>query len=105
MAVCLDYQSVYCDRRRVVVSARLQVIAAVLLLAALGLRVWMRLETTRLGYELGEARQRAITYDMERRELELQRSILLHPQRLSKLGRERLGLRPASPNQVVRVDW
>jgi hypothetical protein len=92
MAVYLDYQAVYCDRRTVAVSLKLQLIAAVLLLGALCWRVWIKVESTDLGYQLARERQETMSLDMQRRELELQLSVLLRPDSLFRTAHEKLGL-------------
>lgn len=87
MAVCLQYQSVYVKREAAVVSLRVQVVAAMALLLVLGARVWMKLEVTDVGYQLARERSRTVELDMERRELELQRSVLLRPDSLATSAR------------------
>jgi hypothetical protein len=103
MAVCLQYQSVYVKREAAVVSLRVQIAAAVLLLAVLGARVWMKLEATDLGYQLARERSRMVELDMERRELELQRSILLRPDSLSAAARKMAALDDSGVEQSFRV--
>lgn len=92
MALCLNYQAVYIRRSAAVASTRMHVLGAVALLAALSAKVWIKLESTDLGYALARERQQTVDLDMERRELELQRSVLLRPDNLTKAARERLGL-------------
>lgn len=103
MAICLDYQSVYSDRRHIVISVRMQLIAAVFLLVALAGKVWVRCHATDVGYQYAKERQRTIDLDMRRRELELQRSILLRSDKLSAKASERLHLQPLDPNQARRI--
>lgn len=103
MAVCLNYQSVYCRRDRIVISVRMQIFAAVLLLLALVGKVWIKIETTDLGYQLARERELKISYDMERRELELQRSVLLRTDNLTRTASERLGLSALDPQQARRI--
>jgi len=103
MAVYLDYQSVYSRRKPWVCSIRTQILAAAVLLAVLGFRVWIKVESTQLGYQLAEQRQMAIDLDMQRRELELHLSVLTRPDNLRQMAVERLGLKPFSSNQVRRV--
>jgi hypothetical protein len=87
MAVCLQYQSVYVKREAAVVSLRVQVAIALALLVVLGARVWVKLEVTDVGYQLARERSKTIELDMQRRELELQRSVLLRPDSLSASAR------------------
>ena len=105
MAVCLDYQSVYCSRRVASVSLQWQMLAAVLLFAALALRVWVKIESTSVGYQLAHERQRTVELDMERREIELQRSVLLRPDNLSALAEKRIGLRMTPASRIIRVKY
>lgn len=103
MAVCLDYQAVYCRKAGIVVSVRTQLIAALLLLAALSTKVWIKIESTDIGYRLASERQMTVDLDMERRELELARSVLLRPDNLAKVGTQRLGLMPLRSEQALRM--
>lgn len=103
MAVCLQYQSVYVRRESARVSGKIQLFGAVVLLALLGIKVWAKLEATDLGYSLARERQRMVSLDMERRELELQRSVLLRPDSLSKSARDKVGLSEHSLEQTLRV--
>lgn len=103
MAVCLNYQSVYCRRDRIVITVRMQIAAAVLLLLALVGKVWIKIETTDLGYQLARERDLKIAYDMERREYELQRSVLLRTDNLSRTAGQRLGLTTLDPRQARRI--
>lgn len=103
MAVCLDYQMVYQRREEFAVPVRVQVAVALCLFAALVCKIWTRLENTDLGYQLGRERQKTVELDMQRRELELQLSILLRPDNLSRLTAQRLGLQPLSPENARRI--
>ena len=105
MAVCLDYQTVYARRERRFVSVRAQLCAGILLLVALGVKVWVKIETVDLGYQLARERDVALEFDMERRELELQRSVLLRPDTLAKAANDKLGLRPMARHQVTRLQY
>lgn len=105
MAVCLDYQAIYCRRRSAVLSWWAQLLAATLLLITLITRVWIKIESTDLGYQLARERQSTVQYDMERRELELQRSVLLRPDRLAKEARERLGMGQLKTEQARKISY
>jgi hypothetical protein len=105
MAVCLQYQSVYVKREAAVVSLRVQVAAAVALLVVLGARVWVKLEATDVGYQLARERARTVELDMERRELELQRSVLLRPDSLSISARKMAQLEDHSTERSVRLSY
>jgi hypothetical protein len=82
-----------------------QLVGAVVLLALLGVRVWAKLEATDLGYSLARERQKTVALDMERRELELQRSVLMRPDSLSKAARDKVGLAEHSLEQTLKVTY
>ena len=105
MAVCLQYQSVYVKREAAVVSIRAQVAAAVALLVVLGARVWVKLEATDAGYQLARERSKTVELDMERRELELQRSVLLRPDSLSSAARGMAQWQERDPATSFRVSY
>ena len=102
MAICLEYQSVYSSRRESSASLRFHLVASVLLLAALVVRVTIKMQSTRIGYELARAQKESVELDMGRRELELQRSVLLRPDNLERAGRG-LGLLPLNAEQARKV--
>lgn len=104
MAVCLDYQAVYCRKTNFMISVRVQLFAALLLLCALSAKVWIKIESTDLGYRLAKERQITIELDMERRELELARSVLLRPDNLTRVSKQRLGLDLLNPEQARRMN-
>jgi hypothetical protein len=103
MAVCLDYQSVYCPRQSVVSSWTFTLIASVILLAALSFRVWIKIESTEVGYLLAAEQQRAVEYDMERRDYELQLSLLLRPDNLIPVAKEKLALERLDPARARKI--
>ena len=103
MAVCLEYQSVYCRRDKIVISVRMQVVASMLLLLALVGKVWIKIETTDLGYQLSRERELRTTYEMEKREYELQRSVLLRTDNLTRVAQRKLGLLQLDPTKARRI--
>lgn len=103
MAVCLQYQSVYVKREAAVVSLRVQIFTAVALLLVLGARVWVKLESTDVGYQLARERSKTIELDMQRRELELQRSVLLRPDSLTAAARQMGHLEEHRPDSTLRI--
>lgn len=105
MSVSLDYQLVYNRRKSVVVPVQWQIAAVLLLLLSLGFRIWVKIESTDAGYELARERQTTVALDMERRELELQRSLLLRPDALSKEAQKRLGLEPLKVGQARKLSF
>ncbi|MBX7145270.1 MAG: hypothetical protein K1X79_12520 [Oligoflexia bacterium] len=105
MAACLDYQTVYSRRSSAALHWWMQLVAAVMLLATLSAKVWIKIETTDLGYQLAEERKLTVEYDMQRRELELQRSVLLRPDMLRKAAKARLGMDVISPDQARKLSY
>ena len=104
-ALCLDYQSVYCQKQEKVSTWSLTLAASLLLLLALSFKIWIGIAGTSLGYELAEERERTVAYDMERRDCELQLSILLRPDNLTRRAREQLGLGVLDPKQARRMTY
>lgn len=106
MSVCLDYQAVgYKLKKPIVVSFRFQLFAAVFLLSVLILRVWLRIESTNLGYILAAERQKTVELDMQRRELELHLSVMERADNLSKKAALVLGLKALNPNQARKISY
>jgi cell division protein FtsB len=105
MTVCLQYQSVYVKREVKASSTRMQLLAAVVLLGVFAVRVWAKLEATDIGYQVARQRQQMVKLDMERRELELQRSLLLRPDSLARSARDRVGLSDHSLDQTITVTY
>lgn len=105
MSISLDYQLVYNRKRSVVVPIYWQITAVFLLLVSLSLRIWVKIENTDAGYELARERQATVTLDMERRELELQLSVLKRPDALAREAQKRLGLELLKPGQARKVSF
>jgi hypothetical protein len=105
MAVCLDYQNVYAPRRAIVISTRIQLAVLVLLVVAFSGKVWLSVRSTDLGYQLAREQQRAVELDMTRRELELELSVLMRPDTLSRAARKNLGLVPLNPAQARKMTY
>jgi cell division protein FtsL len=103
MAVCLDYQSVYARRDVLVISVRTQVFLALCIVCLLGFKIWMKIEATDIGYQLAKERNRSVALDLARRELELEKSVLVRSDHLESAARKRLGLRPLDPAQARRL--
>ena len=87
------------ERRRTlaIVLGTMAVVAIALLL------VWVRLQAVHTGYQLSTARHLAHRLEQEQRELELEIATLTSPRRLELLARERLGMGPPTPGQIVSV--
>lgn len=104
MAACLEYQSVYYDRTAYHSTVRATLFACFCMLGALLFRVWVKVESTDLGYEIARARKLAISYDMEIRDLRLQKSVLLRADHLSAVARRDLSLRELRPDQARVIE-
>lgn len=64
--------------------------------------VWINMQRTRLGYELGPLQRKLAGISAHTAKLEVERDILLSPQYLEGKGRE-LGLRNPWPGQIRRM--
>ena len=104
MAICLEYQQVYVERARARHSWRWHCVGAGCLLVALCAKVWVKLESTQLGYTLAQEQARTVELDMQRRELALQYSVMSRPDRLAREAHARLGLRAFDPGQVRKIE-
>ncbi len=67
------------------------------------LLVWVRLQAVHTGYQLSAGRRLVHRLEQEQRELELELATLTSPRRLETLARERLGMGPPAPGQIVSV--
>lgn len=103
MSVCLDYQAVQLRRGTLPSPVRVNFVVGLLLVIALCTKVHVKLTTTDLGYDLARERQRTVALDMERRELELQRSVLLRSDTLARRAEQVLGLRALNGSQARRI--
>ncbi len=63
--------------------------------------VWLRLQVTRLGYELSVAHQMRLRLEQEQRELDVELATLRDPSRVGELARGRLGMVSPREGQVV----
>jgi cell division protein FtsL len=82
---------------------RVQVAGAFLILASLGVKVWLRLETTDLGYRLAKARQEMVELDQEKRRLNFELTEGLSSSRLKEIAEKRLGLQVTETKRVWRL--
>lgn len=103
MAVCLDYQSVYFKRDAVRISFRTKMLCALALLLALAFKIWVKIESTDLGYQLARERGRSVELDQRRRELELELSVVLRPDNLARRAQKELGLNSLHPLQARKI--
>ena len=69
----------------------------------LAFKVWVRIECTSLGYVLAKEKQSTVALDMQRRELDLQLSVLKRADTLSKKAHTKLGLVALNPKQARKI--
>jgi cell division protein FtsL len=100
MAVCLEYQAVYQGRDNVFRSWYCLGGACCILFLALAIKVAVKIQITNHGYSLAQAEQQALVLDTERRDLQLQLSVLKRRDTLEKKAKARLGLHSYSPAQT-----
>ena len=103
MAIALDYQTVYYRRNKRIIPLSWHISAAVFLFVALALKVWVKIECTEYGYKLAKVRKETVSLDMERRELELNHSVLLKPDALALHSKKLLGLGQLNPQQAQKI--
>jgi hypothetical protein len=92
MAICLQHQAVFQEKKSLFISVRAQFFIGLILVLALSFKIWVKLCITEVGYEVARLRQAIVELSEEKQELELQRSILRRPDHLSRSARERLAL-------------
>lgn len=73
----------------------------VALAAAAALQVWLRLQITQLGYELGTICKAAQRLGAEKAELEAELAAVTSPRALDLAARTRLRMRPAESGEIV----
>lgn len=86
--------------RRIVLAI---VLGVLMVMGVALLLVWVRLQATHVGYQLSAARHLVHKLEQEQRELELEIATLTSPRRLETLARERLGMGPPAPGQIVSI--
>lgn len=86
------------------VSIPLLATAFLFLFLALGLRIWIHAQCMHYGYKMADSMQAEVEYDMSRRELELQKSVLLRPDYLEKKANA-LGLERLNPSQARKINF
>jgi hypothetical protein len=102
MAIALDYQTIYSRRQPKRVSVAWHLWGGIILFIALVTKIWVTVECTEAGYKVAKLRQEAVMLDMERRELELHKSVLLKPDNLV-MRAKKFGLRELNPGQAKRI--
>ena len=103
MSVCLNYQSVYCDRYSSASSTRFRVGALLILLAVLAMKVMIKVQETDIGYALSQARQVHSQLVLDKQELQLQLSVVTRPDLIRLQASQKLGLQDLKPHQARRV--
>lgn len=99
----LENQNVFIQEKARSSAISFPYITCVVLLSLLVARVWMKVETTRLGYRLGELREKHTALSLDRQELELQFSVVKKPNSLYTLAHERLGMVSPVKDQVLKI--
>ena len=85
-----------------VTNISLFLLAGICLVAAMGFRVWVKIATIDQGYQLAALRTEAVELDMQRRELELQLSVVTRPDTLSVLAKNEFNFSAPAATQVIR---
>lgn len=67
-------------------------------------QVWNRVQVYQLGYQMTELTRERRQLLEERERLRIEAAVSSRTERLDKLARESLGLRPFTPDQVLMVD-
>ena len=80
------------------------VVGCVLITAAALFFVWQRYQFVRLGFEVGELRQRHAALERRLEPLEVEVEYLSRPERIELLARERLGMDVPQPEQVIVIE-
>lgn len=96
------------DRRRLIQTMRRwlvrRTIALGLVLVGLCMvQVWLRLQVTDVGYQLSAARQMQDRLEQQRRELEVELTMLSDRAHVAELAAKRLGMREPEKGQVVEL--
>ena len=78
-------------------------LSVVALLAFLLGYVWERVDIVRVGYKLEQLKVQKVKLERERDELSVKLAALSSPDRIARAAREKLGLAPPQPGQVVVV--
>lgn len=82
-------------------ATRINLLAGVVVVAAMLLHVWTGLTVGRLGYELSRARDLTQRLDRQLNELTLENSGMMKPDLLAEEARRRLGLDWPQSGQIV----
>ena len=81
------------------------IVACAFLLTLGGLAfVWQRYEFVRLGFEVGDLRQRQTQLQERIGPLAIEVEYLSRPERIEAIARRRLGMRPPLPSDVILLE-
>lgn len=81
----------------------LLLITLVVVVSAAVSQIWTRLEVIDYGYQLSRAnREHARLQEINRR-LRIEYALLKNPSHISRMARERLGMKPPTPEQIRRL--
>ena len=65
---------------------------------------WQHFQCVRYGYQIEESKAQRAAMEEWSRQLRLEQASLADPQRIDTLARQKLGLAPPDPQQVIRMD-
>ncbi len=83
----------------------LAVLIAIFLVSLLSLLfVWSRIHAINLEYEISHLEREIRSEQQQVRELGLEATFLARSERIDKLARTELGMKPPAPGQVIRID-
>ena len=105
MAISLDYQLVYYRRKPIRIPLRLVIVFGVILFVTASAKITISNASTDLGYKIAQQREMTVALDMQRRELELERSVLLKHDILASRARTQLALEPLKPAQARKLTY
>ena len=81
----------------------MRMLLAMALMGLLLLYVWERVEVVRVGYQIERLKTQRTALQRERDELQVKVSTLTSPERVAHVAKEKLGMLPPQPGQVVLV--
>jgi len=77
------------------------ILSAVIIIAALTFYVWHQIESVRLGYEINRLEAQIQSIQEQVDTLEVQKAALLSPDRVDKIARQKLGMKPVRDDQII----
>jgi len=91
-------------RFRAGASAVLVVLCAVVVAAGGLFYVWQRYQFTKLGFEVARLRERKAQLEAQLEPSQVEVDYLSRLERIDALARQRLGMRPPEPGQIIVVE-